>query len=81
MADAMTLPWVVVAPEGVYWLGHACSENNAWTIALGWPDAAEVAEHKRMGWYATQATVTWRRPHGLPEQGRAAGSPQERREE
>ena len=61
-ADTLTLPWVVVAPSGVHWLGQASDEAQAWTVALGWPDDEEVAEHKRDGWYAAQATVTWRDP-------------------
>lgn len=59
------MPWVVVGPNGVYWLGHAHNEKGAWTDALGWPDEAEVAEHKRAGWYAAEATVTWKRPAGV----------------
>lgn len=58
------MPWVVVGPAGVYWLGHAHNETGAWTDALGWPDEEEVAEHKRAGWYATEASVTWKRPEG-----------------
>ena len=66
MADERGLmPWVVVSPAGVYWLGHAHNENGAWTDALGWPDAEEVAEHKRAGWYAAEATVTWQHPAGV----------------
>jgi hypothetical protein len=62
--ERLQMPWVVVGPSGVYWLGHADSEVSAWTIALGWPDADEVAEHKRAGWYAAEATATWKRPDG-----------------
>lgn len=64
-AEKMMLPWVVVAPSGVHWLGHADSEASAWSIALGWPDEEEVAEHKRAGWYAAEATVSWKRPNGV----------------
>lgn len=56
------MPWVIISPGGVYWLGHATDEWHAWTIALGWPDQAEVDDHKALGWYAAEATVTWRRP-------------------
>lgn len=59
----MTLPWVVVAPDGVFYLGLHEDEDGAWRVALGWPDAAEVAEKKRAGWYAAQATTTWTRPN------------------
>jgi hypothetical protein len=56
-------PWVIVTHhDGVYWLGHAEDEAHAWCIALGWPDQAEIDSHKAEGWYAAQATVSWRRP-------------------
>ncbi len=44
------------------WLGLARDENNAWQIALGWPDQQEIDAHKLAGWYATEATVKWTRP-------------------
>jgi len=56
------MPWVIVSPGGVYWLGHAKDEAHAWTIALGWPDQVEIDDHKALGWYAAEATVTWKRP-------------------
>lgn len=56
------MPWVVVAPSGLSWLGLARDENNAWQIALGWPDQQEIDAHKLAGWYATEATVKWTRP-------------------
>jgi hypothetical protein len=59
------VPWVVVTPAGVRWLGHAADEADAWQVALGWPDAEEIAEHKRAGWYAAEATVSWTRPRGV----------------
>jgi hypothetical protein len=62
MTHKPAMPWVVVGPGGVYWLGHAPDEATAWCIALGWPDQAEIDEHKAEGWYAAQATVSWRRP-------------------
>lgn len=55
------MPWVVVAPSGVHWLGHAKNEADAWAVALGWPDDAEIAHHKARGWYAAEGTVTWSR--------------------
>lgn len=60
--DTHPLPWVVVAPFGVYWLGCADDEHHAWTIALGWPDEAEINDHKARGWYATVPKVTWEKP-------------------
>jgi hypothetical protein len=62
MNDKPAMPWVIVGPGGVYWLGHAQDEAGAWCIALGWPDQTEIDNHKAEGWYAAQATVSWRRP-------------------
>lgn len=70
MHDPTLMPWVVVAPNGVYWIGHASDERSAWEIALGWPHESEVAERKAAGWYAAKATITWKRPEGatpIPE--------------
>ena len=57
------IPWVVCGPAGVYWLGHAKDEHQAWTIALGWPDDEDIRAHKDRGWYAATATVTWSAPN------------------
>ena len=51
--------WVVVSPYGVCWLGTANDENCAWKNALGWPD---IANFKKLGWYAVPANVTWQKP-------------------
>lgn len=56
------LPWVVVSTTGVHWLGHAKNEDHAWQIALGWPDEPEIMFHKKLGWYAAEATVMWKKP-------------------
>ena len=61
--EPMTLPWVVVAPDGVFYLGMHEDEAGAWRVALGWPDAAEIDEKKRAGWYAAQAITTWKQPN------------------
>lgn len=56
-------PWVVVAHDGLYYIGlHEC-EADAWKVSLGWPDEEEIAEKKAMGWYAAPATATWRGPN------------------
>jgi hypothetical protein len=58
----MQFPWVVIARDGVYWVGLAENEARAWQIALGFPDNAEIAEKRRQGWYAAQAQLTWKKP-------------------
>jgi hypothetical protein len=55
-------PWVVVGPKGVMWIGHAVDELHAWTIVLGWPSPEEIQEHKDAGFYAAEATITWKKP-------------------
>lgn len=55
-------PWVVVGPRGVFWLGEAENELAAWTIAFGWPDDEEIAKAKAHGYYAAEATITWKKP-------------------
>ena len=56
-------PWVVVAPDGVQWLGYAADEAAAWQNALGWPDAEGITKAQGIkGWYAARATVAWREP-------------------
>ncbi len=57
------LPWVVVSPQGVTWVGLADGEDGAWQIALGWPSQDEIAWRKGQGWYAAQGTLTWPSPH------------------
>jgi len=59
--------WVVVAPHGLAYVGLHDSEAGAWSAALGWPDAAEIAERKAAGWFATVASVTWQRPGAAPQ--------------
>ena len=55
-------PWVIVGPAGVFWLGHANSEAQAWTVALGWPTSQEIDRCRCDGYYAAEATVTWKKP-------------------
>jgi hypothetical protein len=54
--------WIICGPKGLKWIGLCHSEDDAWRIALGWPDAEEIAAEKRRGYYAAQPTVTWTRP-------------------
>ncbi len=58
----MMTTWVVVGPKGLFWVGLCEDEADAWSVSLGWPHLDEVAERKRLGWYAAPATITWQRP-------------------
>lgn len=53
---------VVVAPDGLYWVGLAFDEADAWRIALGWPNREEILDHIEDGWYCTKANITWIKP-------------------
>lgn len=79
MSEKLVIPWVVVAPNGVYWLGRAEDEKGAWTIALGWPDLREIEEKIAEGWYASPAAVQWSDPKD-PEQRPRLGSKVRKRE-
>jgi hypothetical protein len=54
--------WVIVAPDGLVYVGLHENEDHAWHIFLGWPTAEDVADRKREGWYAAPAAITWTRP-------------------
>lgn len=62
-------PWVIVGPDGVFWLGLADSEAQAWYWALIGPLPEEIAEHKARGYYAAEATLTWKRPEAAQQLG------------
>lgn len=61
-------PWVVVANDGLYYIGLHESEADAWRVSLGWPDEEEIVAKKAIGWYAAPATATWREPSTTDEQ-------------
>lgn len=64
----MKQPWVVVSPQGLVHVELDCdSEDRAWTVALGWPDAEEVQAKKDAGWFACPGTVTWHNPKDTPK--------------
>ena len=65
-------PWVVVAPDGLRWIGLAKNEHHAWQFALGWPDQKEIADTKAIGWYAVKGNLTWRK-HERSIETRAGG--------
>jgi hypothetical protein len=63
MADQRPMKaFVVVAPGGVHYLGLCSDEEDAWRVALGWPSAQEIEQHKAKGWYAAEATLNWKKP-------------------
>jgi hypothetical protein len=63
---ARGIPWVLIAPSGMFWMGLARDEEDVWRQAslgyqpLQWP--MDVEMRKARGWYAVPATVTWERP-------------------
>lgn len=65
----MMSTWVVVAPQGLDYVGLQEDEAGAWRCALGWPSEDEIEARKRAGWYAAKATITWARPARAAQQG------------
>lgn len=49
---AVYSPWALMRGEELFWLGVAKNEAEAWQIALGWPDKAEIDDAKSRGIYA-----------------------------
>lgn len=65
MADPGALgkmAWVVVGPKGLYYVGLHEGEADTWDVALGWPSNEEIIGKQKLGWYAAQAELTWRKP-------------------
>ena len=65
----MIEPYVIVGPDGsgleeIKDMVMAFSEDNAWTITLGWilEVDKEVSYFKSIGWYCTKANLTWTKP-------------------
>lgn len=54
--------WVVVGPEGLFYVGLHPDEDHVWPVAFGWPNEEEVARLKAEGWYAAEANITWKKP-------------------
>ena len=51
-------PWAVMSPNRLEYVGLCADEDHAWDIALGWPPKEEIAQLKKQGWWASEATVT-----------------------
>ena len=52
------LVWSVISPTGEIKVdSHSQSEDDAWRIALGWPDAEEIERAKKEGWIAKTVLV------------------------
>lgn len=62
MKDKLYLPYVVVSPQGLYYVGLHDSVLDCWTVALGWPDESEIKEYEKNGWYCAEATISWKDP-------------------
>ena len=62
----MIQTWVIVSPQGVYYVGLHENALETWTIALGWPDDSEITSRKDEGWYAASATLNWVKPKASP---------------
>ncbi len=47
-------PWGIFRGNDIYWLGMAQGEEEAWTIALGWPAKEEIDAAKSQRIYAAR---------------------------
>jgi len=50
--------WAILKPSGALYI-HDCdaTEGDAWRVALGWPDLAEIEAAKRLGARAFRVTI------------------------
>lgn len=51
-------PWALLRGEEIFWLGMVKDEDEAWQIALGWPDKEEINDAKARGIRAIQVSLT-----------------------
>lgn len=56
--------FVVVGPLGLAYVGLHTSEDDCWTVCLGWPSSEEIEAYKADGWYCAEANITWQKPKG-----------------
>lgn len=54
--------WVIVGPKGLYYVGLHEDEDAVWRVAFGWPDDDDIQSYKLKGFYAAEATLTWKQP-------------------
>jgi hypothetical protein len=59
-ADKLILPYVMVGPRGVAYVGLHESEAAAWWIALGFPDQSEIEAKKAAGFRMWPAELSWK---------------------
>lgn len=69
-------PFVLVGPKGLAYVGLHKDEASCWMVALGWPDADEIAHRKAQGFAVYQATLTWQKQAALASRDEAAQQPQ-----
>ena len=69
-------PFVLVGTKGLAYVGLHKDEASCWMVALGWPDADEIAHRKAQGFAVYQATLTWQKQAALASRDEAAQQPQ-----
>jgi len=69
-------PFVLVGTKGLAYVGLHKDEASCWMVALGWPDADEIAHRKAQGFAVYQATLTWQKQAVLASRDEAAQQPQ-----
>ena len=53
------IPYALIGPNGMRYLGLHKSPSECWSIALGWPPKEEIEEYKRLGFAVYEVHVTW----------------------
>ena len=53
------IPYALIGPNGMRYLGLHKSPAECWAIALGWPPKEEIEEYKRLGFAVYAVHVTW----------------------
>jgi len=69
-------PFVLVGSKGLAYVGLHKDEASCWMVALGWPDADEIAHRKAQGFAVYQATLTWQKQAAIASRDEAAQQPQ-----
>ena len=69
-------PFVLVGTKGLAYVGLHKDEASCWMVALGWPDADEIAHRKAQGFAVYQATLTWQKQAALASRDEVAQQPQ-----
>ena len=55
------VPYVIVGPQGLEYVGLHRDAESCWWIWSGWGDEDDIANYKKRGFECYEATVSWRK--------------------